>query len=497
MYNREVDTRVLADDMHTEAASLMVEHESPKAVDARMPCPINDSGLVSASDDLRSSEDEDESSGCPISEFVPEVTTNCISEVPLSRDGLSSEPKVTTNPVGEVSLFCDAPLSEHKDESAECRLCETEPEATKNSVSVSAIASLESGTFLNESDEETEIESDEESSEDGDDETLGEMILREQTLRTWFNLVEVAEDEEMDDFTRSIAATAADIVEWWRKHTKDSSPSTYHIDFGIGSPIDLIMILALLPERLQSLVCIENEGRSPSGDGENMSWLHEQMTDVLIQLSIDPNPASVHFGQGLASMVRDSVDKAWRTFTERSWLEDQIHLQSHSELEPDQYQFPPDTSKIVFLFNPTEIHWTVVEIDIDESAWTYTLYNSLSQDETGPTWKACHEQLPLLEQLICRASGFAEPATRNFVVASSAQQENAYDCGPIAVYNAVELLEGRKPCTDIDPENLRLSHLELIRDALIVLDGGLETPAFRAYMRKVYLAYLSSASHSD
>ena len=75
-------------------------------------------------------------------------------------------------------------------------------------------------------------------------------------------------------------------------------------------------------------------------------------------------------------------------------------------------------------------------------------------------------------------------------MANSAQQENVHDCGPIAVYNAIELLEGREPCTEVDPEELRLNHLKLIRDALYVLDEGLEMPAFRAYMCRVCLDYL-------
>ena len=449
----------------------MVDHESGKAVDKSTTCPIIDNGVVPLLSDVSLSEDEDESSGCPIDASKPEVTTDPVYVVPLLSDTLSSE---------------------DEDESSGCPFNETEPEATTSPISnVSAVPSRDSDTLLNESGEETEIESIGESAANSDDEMSGESILREQTLGTWLNLVEVAEDEEMDEFTQSIAATVADIVEWWQNHTKDTSPSTHHIDFGLGSPINLLMILALLPERLQSLISIEDERRSPSSDGENMSWLHEQTTDVLVQLSMDPNPASVHFGQGLASMVRDSVDESWRTFTGRSWLEDQLHLQSHHELEPDQYRFPPSTSKIVLLFNPTEIHWTVVEIAIAESAWTYTLYNSLSpSSETGPTWTACQSQLPLLELLICRASGFAEPATREIVMATSAQQENVYDCGPIAVYNAIELLEGREPCTEVDPEELRLDHLKLIRDALYVLDEGLETPAFRAYMRRVCLDYL-------
>ena len=470
MCNHEIVVSVFADDMHIEGASLIVDHESGKTVDESTTYPIIDNGVVPLLSDVSSSEDEDETSGCPVN---------------------ATKPEVTTNPFGVVPLLVDTTSSEDEDKRSECFFSATEPEATKSPVSnVSAVTSQDSDTLLNESDEETEIELDEESATDNDDETLRETVLREQTLRTWLNLVEVAEDEEMDEFTRCMAAIVADIVEWWRQHTRDVNPFSYHVDFGTGSPIDLIMILALLPERLQRLISIEDSRRSPTSNGENMSWLHEQTTDILVQLSINPNPLSTHFGHDLATMVRNSVDEAWQEFTSGSYLEDQIHLQSLNELEPEQYRFPPSTSKIVFLFNPTEIHWTVVETSIAESAWTYTLYDSLSQRSKGPTWKACHAQLPLLERLICRASGFASPATREIIMANSAQQENVHDCGPIAVYNAIELLEGREPCTEIDPEELRLKFLRLIRDALYVLDLGLETPVFRAYMREVCLDYI-------
>ena len=406
----------------------------------------------------------------------------------------------TTYPVidsgGIVSLSSDAISSKSEDESDEYTIVELETDADTNPVSnINVVTSSDADTFFIASDEETEVESEEESTSESINtesinKRLRESIIKEQILRTWTDLVEVAEDNEEDEVSRSFADTVADIVEWWQTHSKDGTPLSHYVNFGVSSPVNLLMVLALLPERYQHLICIEDERRSPSSNGENLSWLHEQTTDLLVRLSTDPAPASMRFGQGLASMIRDSVDEGWRTFTGRSWLEDQLHLQSIRELEPDQYRFPPGTEKVVFLFNPTEIHWTVVEVEIDDYAWTYTLYNSLSQNERGPTWKACQEQIPLLEQLICRASGFPEPTAREITMANSAQQENMYDCGPFAIYNAVELLEGRKPSTEIDPEELRLKYLRMIRDALYVVDQGLETSAFRTYMRRVCLDYL-------
>ena len=314
-------------------------------------------------------------------------------------------------------------------------------------------------------------------------------ILKEQTEETRLNLVGIAADPDIDNDARIFLETVAEIVRCWQGYAEDQNPTSYQIDFGVGSPVNLLMVLALVPERFQGCICIGDQHRSPFANGEYMSWLHEQTIDLLVRLSIDPIQQPVIFGQGLASLVRDDVDDGWRAWTGRSWLEDQIHLCSIGELEWDLYRFPPETERIVFLFNPTETHWTVVAVDLKYDVWTYTLYNSFFQGEKGPTWKACQEQFPLLEQLISRASGFPKPETREIVAATSAQQDNPYDCGPIALYNAIELLDGWKPKSEIDTEYLRLRYLMLILAALYVLDEDLETSEFKARMRKVFLDY--------
>ncbi|KAL9070547.1 MAG: hypothetical protein Q9161_004844 [Pseudevernia consocians] len=333
----------------------------------------------------------------------------------------------------------------------------------------------------------TETESDDEGSTSTLKTSLTGQTLKEQTEETRLNLLYVAGDTEIHGRARGLTWTAAAIVRWWQHYAGDDNPTSHQIDFGLGSPINLLMVLALLPEKYQGIIRIGDMYRSPFGNGENLSWVHEQTTDVLVGLSLDLIPGSIQFGQGLASMIRDDVDTGWRDFTGRSWLEDQIHLWSNGELEPGLYRFPTGTTKIVFFFNPTEIHWTVVEVDLDDEVWTYTLYNSLSQGEKGPTWEACQEQFPLLEQLICRASGFVEPYTRGILSGMSAQQDNPYDCGPIAIYNAIELLEGRTPKSEVDTEQLRKNYLERILGALELLNEALDPPAFRAFMRKVCL----------
>ena len=318
--------------------------------------------------------------------------------------------------------------------------------------------------------------------------TSMEDILKTQTEQTKENLVHVAQHKSLDQSVRDFAAVLADIVCLWQHLAQGKDPTSYQIDFGVGQPLTLLMVLALLPEVYQYFISIEDAHRSPFQDGGNLSWLHEQTMDVLAGLGTDPVSTSRIFGPGLASMVRDDLDESWKKITGRSWLEDQIHLMSKDELELDLYRFPPESKKIVFFFNPTEVHWTVVEINLDDEVWTYTLYNSLCQGPKGPTWRACQEQLPLLEQLICRASGFAEPKTREIVVGASAQQDNPYDCGPIAIHNAQELLEGITPRVDVHTESIRLSSLYLIHDALLLLKEGLEVPEFRARMRETYLA---------
>ena len=317
--------------------------------------------------------------------------------------------------------------------------------------------------------------------------TSVENILKTQTEQTKENLVYVAQQNSLDQSVRDFAAVLAGIVCLWQHFAQGEDPTSYQIDFGVGQPLTLLMVLALLPEKYQYFICIKDAHRSPFKDGENLSWLHEQTMDVLAGLSMDPVPASRVFGPGLASMIRDDLDESWKRFTGRSWLEDQIHLLSNDELDLDFYRFPPGSKKIVFFFNPTEVHWTVVEVNLDDEVWSYTLYNSLSQGAKGPAWKACQEQLPLLEQLICRASGFAEPKTREITVGASAQQDNPYDCGPIAIHNVQELLEGNTPRTDVVTESLRLSNLHLIHDALLLLKEGLEVPEFRARMRRTYV----------
>jgi len=295
-----------------------------------------------------------------------------------------------------------------------------------------------------------------------------EQILKEQTEATRSWLAEIAESPDLDELSQAFARTTAAIIRHWQEHAKGENPTSHIIDFGTGLKINLLMVLAILPERYQNGILIEDKNRSPSGDGDAASWLHEDTMNLLVGLFHTQDSRRV-FGQGLASMISNDIDESWKEWYEKSYLEHQIEQMSNNELSEQEmklYQYPDRTEKIIFFFNPTGIHWTLVEVDLSQQCWTYTLYNSLSQGRRGSTWKACKRRLPLLEHLICRVSGFPEPESRAFIMGTSVQQKNHYDCGPIAVYNAIELLGNRRPSETIDAEHHRLCYLTKILSCL-------------------------------
>ena len=439
------------------------------------------SGTETEAEDEDEDEDEDENEDEDESAInaVSQAETETSNEVFMSTMNNALIEQLLGDQTVRGSTWClpSEPDEANRESSALTGMgTETESEETSATYTVDHVETVS----------QLETAADNESTNSVIDKTLMEQCLKDQSEETKLNLLEISRDTNIDDVTRSFALAVAIIVDWWQYYAQEDNPTSLQIHF--GPPLTLLMVFALLPEKYQGFISVVDENRSPFGNDENLSWLHEQTMEVLVSISMDPAPTSHIFGRSLGSMMRNDVDAAWRVFTGRCWLEDQMFLLSSGQLEPDDlYQFPPETKKIVFFFNPTEAHWTTVEIDLSDEVWTYSIYNSLSQGEKGPTWNACHEQFPFLEQLICRASGFPEPKTREIIAAASAQQDNAYDCGPIALYNAMELLEGRKPGTAVDTDNLRLKYLMLILDALPLLDQGLGLAEFRSRMRELWL----------
>ena len=116
----------------------------------------------------------------------------------------------------------------------------------------------------------------------------------------------------------------------------------------------------------------------------------------------------------------------------------------------------------MYFFNYTETHWTLLVRDVSEEKWTHTLYNFLEVYLNGAARSAAQEQLAMIDALIQGASCFPKPKHRELVVDNSAQQTDPYDCGVITVYNAVELLNGRKPEEQINSKLLRLEYITRI-----------------------------------
>lgn len=144
------------------------------------------------------------------------------------------------------------------------------------------------------------------------------------------------------------------------------------------------------------------------------------------------------------------------------------------------YTIPTTTSKLVFFFNFTEVHWTLIVTKINEFHWVHRWYNSSDAGGKnkfkGATWKALAEQLPTLEALIMGASGLSCGDLDSGIKSGKlAQQDNSYDCGVITVYNALEILNERVPKRVIDAKKLRLGYLKLIRDALEGMDKQEDT----------------------
>ncbi len=97
----------------------------------------------------------------------------------------------------------------------------------------------------------TETESDDESTTYNLGTTSTEQILMEQTEETKLNLYNISKNIELDERTQYFAWIVAAILEFWQDNAGDQNPMSHQIDFGEGSPINILMILALLPEKYQ------------------------------------------------------------------------------------------------------------------------------------------------------------------------------------------------------------------------------------------------------
>ena len=129
---------------------------------------------------------------------------------------------------------------------------ETDDESANSTVNKQAIeAEDESATY---SVSKKEIEADDQCETYTPSKSEIEQILKEQTEESRLQLINIAEDPEMDPGGRSFAETVAVILEWWQAHAEEQNPTSHQIDFSVGSPMSLLMVLALIPEQYQSFI---------------------------------------------------------------------------------------------------------------------------------------------------------------------------------------------------------------------------------------------------
>ena len=112
-----------------------------------------------------------------------------------------------------------------------------------------------------------------------------------------------------------------------------------------GLKLNLLQVFALLAEEYQKCILVDDQDRSPNRDGYDMSWLHDQTMNVLVQLACHPGQDSVRFSRDLASGVRIKVDEIMLKAHSTSYLE--YHIREMLENKPrsnwmadELYYFP-------------------------------------------------------------------------------------------------------------------------------------------------------------
>jgi hypothetical protein len=286
----------------------------------------------------------------------------------------------------------------------------------------------------------------------------------------------------LDKHLKSFALQLHEIVGHWQRRAGTKNPLDYAVEFAPGISATLIQVFALMPEEYQEYINVNDPKRSPNN--EPYSWLDESIMNVLVQLECEKrNPDdTVQFGFQLAFDVRNSMDNLFEETHGKLYLEYRIHQKDIGEPESDWnplkiYTFPKNTTKIVYFFNYSESHWTLLEMDLRKDQWVHTLYNSFDNgtgsDMKGPSWNAAKVNCHLLENLVQAALGIPPPAFPSKIISGlSNKQINDYDCGVLTVANAIQLLFGRKTERwSIDCNKARLEWLTLLNKKLATLES--------------------------
>ena len=112
---------------------------------------------------------------------------------------------------------------------------------------------------------------------------------------------------------------------------------------------------------------------------------------------------------------------------------------------------PATAKRVVFLYNPTRIHWVAVEVSFSDNGGKIIVYNPLRSSEKGATLKLARNELPLLCELDSKRPG-SPLALNGFTWTSNCveyplcpQQDEdiAVDCGPVSLLSALFRLNTR------------------------------------------------------
>jgi hypothetical protein len=280
-----------------------------------------------------------------------------------------------------------------------------------------------------------------------------------------------------DKYLKDFAFQMHEIIGHWQRRAGTKNPLEYAVEFAPGISATLLQVFALVPEDYQEYIKVNNPKRFPNN--RPYSWLDESIMNVLVHLECEKrNPDdTVRFGFQLAFDIRDSMDNLFEQTSGKLFLEYRIHQKDIGEPETDWnplkiYTFPKNTTKIVYFFNYSESHWTLLEMDLGKDQWVHTLYNSFdngtNSDMKGPSWNAAKGNCHLLENLVQAALGIPPPEKPSKIISGlSNKQINDYDCGVLTVANAILLLFGRKTKRwSIDCNKVRLEWLTLLNKKL-------------------------------
>ncbi|KAL3427094.1 hypothetical protein PVAG01_00603 [Phlyctema vagabunda] len=298
---------------------------------------------------------------------------------------------------------------------------------------------------------------------------------------------DVATNRGCDSELRCLARTLVCIIGFWQSQAGDKEPSHHPIKLHQDTvTVTLLQVFALVPAHYQWMVLVNMEERARDGDP---SWLCESIMEVLVVLNRNRQVNANFFAPAMASMARGSLDDYYQDVFPKSYLEyvvNEVPDDKEDWVEGRSFKVPPATESIVYFYNYTEEPWTVGVIGVHDNKWKHSLLDSFTTEETkGPLFKSFKRHSGHFQTLIQTASGL--PLVKGSVYSSgkSAQQYNTNDCGVIAVYNAIQILNGATRQTGVDTTRQRLGFLEDVLKKLKTLpqpgstnvDAGLNSPS--------------------